>query len=77
MFLFKISQTCTLKAECEIFCIDYSDSHVVLNNNIVNENLKDFLQKERPAESKVRWINVDGISWDVIKTLSIHYGMLL
>jgi len=42
---------------------------------LTNDSLEEFLREERPSESKVRWINVDGISWDVIKVLSIHFGM--
>lgn len=29
---------------------------------------------DRPAWSKVRWINIGGISWDVLSALAIKYG---
>ncbi|CAG8516776.1 6537_t:CDS:10 [Acaulospora morrowiae] len=42
---------------------------------LTNGTLSEFLKQERPKDSKVRWINVDGISWDVVKVLAIHYDL--
>lgn len=64
-----------LQTRCKIFCADFSEKDATTVKNLTNESLEEFLQKERPPESRVRWINIDGISWDVIKILSIHYGM--
>nr|CAG8481088.1 5021_t:CDS:10 [Entrophospora candida]CAG8517132.1 12617_t:CDS:10 [Entrophospora candida] len=45
---------------CSIFISDFSEG---------------FLEKDRPDKTKVRWINVDGISWDVIKTLALKFDL--
>jgi hypothetical protein len=55
--------------------MDFSEKDALPIKHLTNESLEEFLQNERPPESRVRWINIDGISWDVIKILSIHYGM--
>ncbi|CAJ0845568.1 7612_t:CDS:2 [Entrophospora sp. SA101] len=43
----------------------------------VNVNFSEggFLEKDRPDKTNVRWINVDGISWDVIKTLALKFDL--
>ncbi|CAI2167786.1 11850_t:CDS:10 [Funneliformis geosporum] len=64
-----------LHTKCDIFCSDFSEECAFNVERLSNESLEAFLQKPRPSESKVRWINVDGISWDVIKTLAIHYDL--
>ncbi|RIA94690.1 hypothetical protein C1645_759310 [Glomus cerebriforme] len=64
-----------IHSRCKIFCIDYNENTALKPQELTNKSLEDFLKKERPSESKVRWINVDGISWDVIKALSIHYDL--
>ncbi|RGB37410.1 hypothetical protein C1646_694883 [Rhizophagus diaphanus] len=64
-----------IHTNCKIFCADFSEKDATIVKNLTNESLEEFLQKERPPESRVRWINIDGISWDVIKILSIHYDL--
>ena len=63
-----------LRQLCEITVVDYSSDNMksyILDNG----NLEEFLQ--RPAEkwSMVRWINVNGLSWDVIRLLGNHKGL--
>ncbi|KAJ3225976.1 hypothetical protein HK099_005801 [Clydaea vesicula] len=57
-----------------ISVIDY-DQESYKYTALENETLAKFLQKERPAFSKVRWINVQGISFDVIKILGEFYNL--
>ena len=52
--------------------IDYDQSSYQLTE-LNNESLEPFLKVDRPACSKVRWINVQGISFDVIKMLGLKY----
>lgn len=40
---------------------------VALREGITNETLQGFLDMPRPSWSRVRWINIDGMSWDVIQ----------
>ena len=42
------------------------------NNDFVNMMNTSLL--ERQPWSKVRWINIGGISWDVMSALAIKYG---
>lgn len=57
-----------LHQQCEIMVVDYSPEQ--MNSQFLdNENLKDFLAEGQEDWSQVRWINVNGLSWDVIKEL--------
>jgi len=57
-----------LHQQCEIMVVDYSPEQ--MNSQFLdNQNLKDFLAEEQEDWSQVRWINVNGLSWDVIKEL--------
>ena len=67
---------------CRIEIVDYSatrNTHRVMGNDefvaFMDNNSK--APPSRPRWAKVRWINIAGLSWDVIKALSIKYGMLL
>ncbi|CAG8582575.1 4060_t:CDS:10 [Funneliformis mosseae] len=64
-----------LHNKCDIFCSDFNEEKAFNTERLTNESLEAFLQKPRPSGSKVRWINVDGISWDVIKILAIYYDL--
>ncbi|KAH8919530.1 hypothetical protein BT69DRAFT_1284743 [Atractiella rhizophila] len=46
--------------------------HEVLDNQ---KFIKWLLDKPRPIWAKVRWININGMSWDVLKAVSIKYGL--
>ncbi|EOO00640.1 putative family metal ion protein [Phaeoacremonium minimum UCRPA7] len=57
-----------LQAPCEITVVDFSqtDIHVASYDN---DSLMPFLKQPEPEWSKCRWINVNGLSWDVIQAL--------
>ena len=40
--------------------------------NLDNDSLGAFLQNPRPDWAECRWINVNGLSWDVIQMLGKH-----
>ena len=40
-----------------------------------NASLVRFLDKPQPKWSKCRWINVNGLSWDVISALGKHKNL--
>lgn len=54
--------------------VDYNEVRVS-THTLSNENLGNFLLIDRPAHSKIRWINCAGISFDVIKTLGQKYDL--
>jgi hypothetical protein len=38
-----------------------------MRDGITNSMLPSFLEEPRPSWSRVRWINIKGMSWDVIE----------
>ncbi|KAM0748844.1 hypothetical protein T439DRAFT_327347 [Meredithblackwellia eburnea MCA 4105] len=42
---------------------------------LTNDEVAGFLAKPRPEWAKVRWLHVNGLSWDVIKPISLHYNL--
>ncbi|GAA5902122.1 hypothetical protein JCM5296_006609 [Sporobolomyces johnsonii] len=63
-----------LKAKCIIQAADCSASHVEFSV-LTNDTLPGFLASARPSFAKVRWLHVNGLSWDVIKPLALHYDL--
>ena len=61
-----------LKARCQINVIDYSGDPDVPPRHLHanNDDVAVVLEEPRPAEYTCRWICVNGLSWDVIKSLS-------
>lgn len=57
-----------LAQPCEITIVDFSHEDIDINH-FTNDTLPPFLKEAQPEWSKCRWINVNGLSWDVIATL--------
>lgn len=53
---------------CEITVVDFSNDTISMTD-LGNDNLEEFLLKTPDESSDVRWINVNGLSWDVIRLL--------
>ncbi|TPX13095.1 uncharacterized protein E0L32_006521 [Thyridium curvatum] len=64
----------TLQAPCDITVVDFSREDMVVHH-LDNETIADFLQTPEPTWSKCRWINVNGLSWDVIQALGRNKGL--
>ena len=60
-----------LQRHCEITVVDFSQ-HEMRQYELDNETLEPFLAREREPWVQCRWINVNGLSWDVIKVLGNH-----
>lgn len=60
----------TLRADCDITVVDYSEDDMVMHH-LDNNTLPAWLEKNGKREewAKCRWINVNGLSWDVIQAL--------
>lgn len=57
--------------------VDYSavrSSFGRMNNATFIDMMNDKAASEREPWVKVRWINIGGISWDVLSALAIKYG---
>ncbi|KAH8660032.1 hypothetical protein BX600DRAFT_415021 [Xylariales sp. PMI_506] len=64
----------SLQAECDITVVDFSEDDIVVND-MTNSNLASFLSKPREDWVKCRWINVNGLSWDVIQEIGRHKNL--
>ncbi|KAI5368001.1 Putative Mg2+ transporter protein, CorA-like/Zinc transport protein ZntB [Septoria linicola] len=63
-----------LKADCDINIIDFSGENVS-RVRCDNESLATALDIPRGDEYPCRWISVNGLSWDVIRTLGNKYKL--
>lgn len=63
-----------LQRECEITVVDFSQNEM-RQYELDNETLPAFLAREREPWVQCRWINVNGLSWDVIKSVGSHKGL--
>ncbi|KAJ7325877.1 hypothetical protein DFH08DRAFT_787469 [Mycena albidolilacea] len=69
-----------IKQECVIEVVDYSavrSSFGRMTNREFVELMNDPAASARESWVKVRWINIGGMSWDVIKAVSIKYDLHL
>jgi hypothetical protein len=63
---------------CQIDIVDYSSirsTYTQFDNKGLVTFLNDTHRCARPAWAKVRWFNVKGISWDVVSSLTLRYGV--
>ncbi|KAF2681562.1 hypothetical protein K458DRAFT_420723 [Lentithecium fluviatile CBS 122367] len=60
-----------LHQQCEITVVDFSDERCE-SVELHNDGLEEFLCKPQEPWAQCRWINVNGLSWDVIRTLGNH-----
>ena len=59
---------------CQITLVDFSQDNMQ-QTELNNAELVSFMSKPRPDWALCRWINVNGLSWDVVKLLGNHYGL--
>jgi hypothetical protein len=64
----------SLHAHCDITVVDFSDERTECHE-LDNDTLDEFLQEEKEDWVACRWINVNGLSWDVIKALGTYKGL--
>jgi hypothetical protein len=64
------SEKPTPHEECEITVVDYSEDDMMMRH-LDNKTLVDWVANDSAKDEwvKCRWINVNGLSWDVIQTL--------
>lgn len=61
--------------ECQITVVDYCKEQYATNGTFTNQQFLDFIDLPKPQWSKVRWINVNGMSFDVLKKLTNTYSL--
>ncbi|KAF4461771.1 Mg2 transporter -like [Fusarium albosuccineum] len=64
----------TLSAPCEISVIDFSQQAMV-KRHFDNEGFINFLDEPKEEWAKCRWININGLSWDVIQAVGNKKGL--
>ncbi|KAL7819123.1 hypothetical protein V8C26DRAFT_38358 [Trichoderma gracile] len=64
----------TLSADCEITVVDFSKDRMV-KKHFDNDSFVSFLTEPKEEWAKCRWINVNGLSWDVIQAIGAHKGL--
>jgi len=67
-----------IKQDCIIEVVDYSavrSSSGRMTNREFVDLLNDDGASARESWVKVRWINIGGISWDVVSAIALKYGM--
>ena len=61
---------------CEVSIVDYSTGRCTRSKKLKTvDEVQQFLQYDRPTWAIVRWINVDGLNWPVIKLLATKYNL--
>lgn len=63
-----------LNAECQVTIVDFSQDKIDIHD-FDNAEMIDFLQEPQPSWVKCRWINVNGLSWDVIQALGNYKNL--
>jgi len=63
-----------LIAPCDIQIVDFSETNISVQK-ADNATLSDLLEAPKSEGTKCRWINVNGLSWDVIKTIGNRFRL--
>ncbi|RBR13972.1 uncharacterized protein FIESC28_07938 [Fusarium coffeatum] len=63
-----------LQAQCEISVIDFSQDGMV-KRHFDNASFIAFLDQPKEEWARCRWINVNGLSWDVIQAIGNKKGL--
>ncbi|KAI1460552.1 hypothetical protein F4805DRAFT_465432 [Annulohypoxylon moriforme] len=64
----------TLQAECRITVVDFSRDNLEVHR-LNNSELLSFIELPKPDWVTCRWINVNGLSWDVIQALGSYKNL--
>lgn len=63
-----------LNTHCDITIVDFSQDRMDMHE-IGNDELSAFLNRPKGDWVICRWVNVNGLSWDVIRILGNHKGL--
>jgi hypothetical protein len=63
-----------LSAVSQVTLVDFSEEKVD-RHEMYNDDFIDFMKNPRPDWATCRWINVNGLSWDVISCLGKRYKL--
>jgi len=60
--------------DCDITVVDFSETNMEMHR-LDNDSLGAFIAKQKDDWVRCRWINVNGLSWDVVKLLGSDNGL--
>lgn len=63
-----------LSAPCQITVVDFGKNHVE-KRHFDNQGFIDYLERPKDPWAKCRWININGLSWDVIQAVGHKKGL--
>ena len=63
-----------LSAKCDITVVDFSLENIAMRQ-FENDTFIEFLKEPKQDWAKCRWINVNGLSWDVIQAIGANKGL--
>lgn len=61
--------------ECQVLVVDYCKERYLIHGPFANEDFLKFMDRPKPEWSKIRWINVNGMSFDIMRKLSNSYSL--
>ncbi|KAG0377919.1 hypothetical protein BGX24_005171 [Mortierella sp. AD032] len=64
-----------IEQQVNVTVLDVSQTEYKARNNLNNGQFLEWLKLPRPDWSAVRWININGMSWDVIKAIATEYDI--
>ncbi|KAF9435440.1 hypothetical protein BGZ76_006282 [Entomortierella beljakovae] len=64
-----------IENDVEAMAMDMNQDQYISKKSMGNAEFLEWLDEPRPEWSKVRWININGMSWDIIKAISIKYNI--
>jgi Mg2+ and Co2+ transporter CorA len=67
-------QYANLKAESQVTLVDFSEDKII-KKDMYNDEFLEFMENPRPEWATCRWINVNGLSWDVIRCIGNRYKL--
>ncbi|CAO3566021.1 unnamed protein product [Mortierella alpina] len=59
----------------DVTVMDMSQKQYTKRQHMDNSEFLEWIKMPRPEWSTVRWININGMSWDVIKEISMKYDL--
>lgn len=63
-----------LVAPCDIQVVDFCEDQITVRK-ADNKSLNGLFEEGKPDHAKCRWINVNGLSWDVIKLIGNRFRL--
>ena len=63
-----------LHATCQVTIVDFSQDDLAIHE-LDNAQMIDFVKQPQPDWVRCRWINVNGVSWDVIQSLGNYKNL--